>query len=73
MLLSSGGQGTNCCWGSQISKGDKKFLNFQKVIAYPESWILSQQRQKNMSTDSTMTSSKGAKIAFSIELFSKIA
>ena len=128
MPLSSVGQRTDYCWRSQISKGSKKYpkqwlwqMNFQKRIAHSESWILGQQRQKNMSTyiyaeghkfqkevkntlnsDFSrwifknelrilnpeswvnnvrkicqhilpMTSSKGAKIVFSIELFQKIA
>ena len=41
--------------GHKFKKRSKipKMVNFQKLIAHPKSRILSQQRQKNMSTYST--------------------
>ena len=70
------GQRPDCCWGSKISKESQKYpkqwlwrMNFQKTNC--TSWILNLESTKICQHILPMTSSNGAKIAFSIELFSK--
>ena len=78
MPLPLGVQRIDCCWESQILKGEQKCskswlrqMNFQKLIAHPESWILIEQSQKNINVVHLWRHLKGIKSPLALCLYQK--